>query len=194
MTRVGNSSTSLAGLSPAWSASRSSGGARGDSGGFGEQLAERYRVLANDDEALEAAKLVVQALPWLSAPQEQLRLVRGGVVARGAVARAAGGRGASRLGSSAPLARPSEPGAPSNLTLHLQIDGDQVDIVASAAHRETVERLLAARDEVARVLRDRGLKLRRLVATEAEREADAVRSALSKTAPVLGRSYMEVIA
>jgi hypothetical protein len=183
MTRV-SSRTAPTSASPVGrpTAQQPRAGARDEAGGFGEHLAERYRVLANDEEALEAAKLVVQALPWLNTPQEPLRLVTGGVVARGA-ARSAG------------MAAAGRPAVPDrhNLTLHLQIDGDAVDITASAAHRETVELLLAARDELAQVLRERGLTLRRLVAAEGDSEADGPAPSM-RTDLALRRSYMEVIA
>ncbi len=156
----------------------------GDAGAFGERLAETYRLLSNDDEALEAAKAVVQVLPWLTAPREELHLAGGGVVARGrAVPR-------TQLGLDAGHAS----GGSKTLTLHLRLDGKSVDISAWARDRATVEELLAARDEVVRVLRDRGLMLRRLVAGE---EAESARSGDTRGLfddPTLKRSYMEVIA
>ena len=156
----------------------------GDAGAFGERLADTYRLLSNDDEALEAAKAVVQVLPWLDAPRDELHLAGRGVVARG--------RAVPRTQRGAEVGHAS--GGAKTLTLHLRLDGKSVDISAWARDRATVEELLAARDEVARALRDRGLTLRRLVAGE---EAESAASGDTRGLfddPTLKRSYMEVIA
>lgn len=148
---------------------------------FGDCLARSYEILANDADALEAAKAVVQVLPYFEAATTELRSSGGGVMARARGARRA------QLDGAPPAATP--------LTLQIRLDGDAVDVAAWCNDGAALEQVLAAREALEEGLARRGLRLRHFgVAERASAEAEAAKARQLLDDPSLRRSYMEVIA
>lgn len=145
---------------------------------FGARLAHSYRLLANDEDALEAAKAVVQVLPYFDMATTELRASSGAVMARAPAQ-------TSRDLTSAAVASP--------LTLQIRLDGDAVDVAAWSPSSATLEQVLAAREELSQALARRGLRLRRFAAAEVPAEQPPPVSRLLDD-PLYRRSYVEVIA
>lgn len=149
--------------------------------GFDDRLAKSYRLLANDEEALEAAKSVIAVLPFVDAPNQPLRLASGGVVATGC---------ASLEKTRAP--KFGQPLVPNNLTLHIKLQGDSVDIIAYSRSEDVRHQIADARKDLEKALKSKGLKLRHLRINDPQDVNEEAKA--NSDNPLLKRSYMEVIA